>query len=134
MGDAVGPPHHEAVATKTYLDGRAKLGIKFGLEAMRALVEELGHPELRYSTLLIAGPNGKGSVAAYVDAVLRAGPCARGLYTSPHLVRVHERIAVDGREISGAALARSVGRVRQAAPPTRRPKVAHPASHLLRGG
>jgi dihydrofolate synthase/folylpolyglutamate synthase len=101
-------------ATKTYLDGRAKLGIKFGLEAMRTLVEELGHPERSYATLLVAGTNGKGSVAAYVDAVLRASALRAGLYTSPHLIRVHERIAVDGREISGAALGRSVGLVRQA--------------------
>jgi dihydrofolate synthase / folylpolyglutamate synthase len=102
-------------ATQAYLDGRAKLGIKFGLEAMRALVGELGHPERSYPTLLIAGTNGKGSVAAYVDAVLRAGGLRSGLYTSPHLVRVHERIAVDGREISPSALGRAVGRVRQAA-------------------
>jgi dihydrofolate synthase / folylpolyglutamate synthase len=102
-------------ATGAYLDGRAKLGIKFGLEAMRALVEELGHPERSYPTLLIAGTNGKGSVAAYVDAVLRASGRRAGLYTSPHLVRVHERIAVDGRPISGAALARAIGQVRDAA-------------------
>ena len=102
-------------ATKAYLDGRARLGIKFGLEAMRALVEEIGHRERGYATLLIAGTNGKGSVAAYVDAVLRAGALHTGLYTSPHLVRVNERITVDGREISGAALSRSVGRVRGAA-------------------
>jgi dihydrofolate synthase/folylpolyglutamate synthase len=102
-------------ATKAYLEGRAKLGVKFGLEAMRALVEELGHPERSYPTLLVAGTNGKGSVAAYVDGGLRAGGLRAGLYTSPHLVRVHERIVVDGRPISGTALARSVGRVREAA-------------------
>jgi dihydrofolate synthase/folylpolyglutamate synthase len=102
-------------ATEAYLDGRAQLGIKFGLEAMRALVEALGHPERSYPTLLIAGTNGKGSVAAYVDAVLRAGGLRSGLYTSPHLVRVHERMAVDGRPISGAALGRAVRLVREAA-------------------
>ncbi len=102
-------------ATQAYLDGRAKLGIKFGLESMRALVGALGHPERSYPTLLIAGTNGKGSVAACVDAVLRAGGLRSGLYTSPHLVRVHERIAVEGRPISGAALGRAVRRVREAA-------------------
>ncbi|HEY6555524.1 MAG TPA: bifunctional folylpolyglutamate synthase/dihydrofolate synthase, partial [Vicinamibacteria bacterium] len=96
-----------ASATQAYLDGRAKLGIKFGLESMRPLVGALGHPERSYPTLLIAGTNGKGSVAASVDAVLRAGGLRAGLYTSPHLVRVHERIAVDGRPISGAALGRA---------------------------
>ena len=98
-----------------YLDGRAKLGIKFGLEAMRALVEALGHPERSYPSLLIAGTNGKGSVAAYVDAVLGTSGLRTGLYTSPHLVRVHERIAVDGRAISGPALGRAVGEVANAA-------------------
>jgi dihydrofolate synthase/folylpolyglutamate synthase len=101
--------------TGAYLDGRARLGIKFGLESMRALVGELGHPERTFPTLLIAGTNGKGSVAAYVDAVLRACGLRVGLYTSPHLVRVHERIVVDARPITGAALARAVGRVRDAA-------------------
>jgi dihydrofolate synthase/folylpolyglutamate synthase len=101
-------------STRAYLDGRARLGIKFGLETMRALVEELGHPERLYPTLLIAGTNGKGSVAAYVDAVLRASRQRVGLYTSPHLVRVHERIAVDGREIPSASFDRAVSRVREA--------------------
>jgi len=82
---------------------------------MRALVEELGHPERSYPTLLISGTNGKGSVAASVDAVLNASGLRSGLYTSPHLVRVHERIRVCGVEITGAALARSVGQVRDAA-------------------
>ncbi len=83
--------------------------------AMRALVEELDHPEQSYATLLIAGTNGKGSVAACVDAVLRASSLRTGLYTSPHLIRVHERIRVDGQEISGPSLARAVSLVREAA-------------------
>ena len=104
-----------ASATQAYLDGRAKVGIKFGLESMRALMGALGHPERGGPALLIAGTNGKGSVAASVDAALRAGGLRAGLYTSPHLVRVHERIAVDGRPISGAALGRAVRLVREAA-------------------
>ena len=65
-------------ATKAYLDGRTTRGIKFGLETIRALVAALGHPEQSYPTLLVAGTNGKGSVAASLDAVLRAsGLCAR---------------------------------------------------------
>jgi dihydrofolate synthase/folylpolyglutamate synthase len=102
-------------ATDAYLDGRARLGIKFGLEAMQALMKELGHPERSYPTLLVAGTNGKGSVAASVDAVLCASGLRAGLYTSPHLVRVHERIRVLGAEITGAALARCVRQVRDAA-------------------
>ena len=55
-----------------YLAQRTLFGMKFGLETMRALVEEMGHPERAYPSLLIAGTNGKGSVAAYCDAALRA--------------------------------------------------------------
>lgn len=98
-----------------YLAARTRLGIKFGLETIRALVEALGHPERGYETVLVAGTNGKGSVAAYLDAALREAGLKVGLYTSPHLVRLNERIAVDGREISDARLDASVGRVREAA-------------------
>ncbi|MGE0453036.1 MAG: folylpolyglutamate synthase/dihydrofolate synthase family protein [Vicinamibacteria bacterium] len=98
-----------------YLTARARFGMKFGLDAMRALVAELGHPERSYPTLLIAGTNGKGSVAAYMAEALRASGLRVGLYTSPHLVRVNERIAVDGRPIGDAALASAIERVRAAA-------------------
>ncbi len=98
-----------------YLASRVRFGMKFGLGTSHALAESLGRPERAYATVLIAGTNGKGSVAAYVDAVLRASGLRVGRYTSPHLVRVHERIVVDGREIMGAALERAVSRVRSAA-------------------
>jgi dihydrofolate synthase/folylpolyglutamate synthase len=98
-----------------YLASRIRLGMKFGLETMRALVAQLGHPQRRYPVLLVAGTNGKGSVVAYADAVLRASGLRTGRYTSPHLVRVNERIAVDGREVGDRALGAAVGRVREAA-------------------
>lgn len=102
-------------AALRYLDARARFGMKFGLETMRALMEALGHPERAAPALLVAGTNGKGSVVAYVDRVLRASGRRVGRYTSPHLVRVHERIVVDGREITPAQLERVVGAVRRAA-------------------
>lgn len=102
-------------STTLYLASRVRLGVKFGLDTMQALVEALGHPEAAYPSLLIAGTNGKGSVAAYVDAALGAAGLRVGRYTSPHLVRVNERIAVDGRAISDARLSRTVTRVRRAA-------------------
>jgi dihydrofolate synthase/folylpolyglutamate synthase len=102
--------------------------VKFGLETIRALVERLGHPEAAYPSLLVAGTNGKGSVVAYADAALRASGLKVGRYTSPHLVRVNERIAVDGRDIADAALERAVARVRAAAGELMRAGVigAHP--------
>jgi dihydrofolate synthase/folylpolyglutamate synthase len=98
-----------------YLASGILHGIKFGLETSRALADELGHPETAFPTLLVAGTNGKGSVVAYVDAALRASGLRVGRYTSPHLVRVNERIVVAGREISEAGLGRAILRVKQAA-------------------
>jgi dihydrofolate synthase/folylpolyglutamate synthase len=98
-----------------YLEQRTRFGIKLGLDAMRRLLEELGHPEREYPVLLVAGTNGKGSVVAYADAALRAAGLRVGRYTSPHLVRLNERIAVQGRLIPVQALERAVGRVRRAA-------------------
>ena len=98
-----------------YLAARTRFGIKFGLETIGALVEALGHPEQCYPCLLVAGTNGKGSVVAYADAALRGAGLRVGRYTSPHLVRVSERIVVDGREIGPAALAAAVEQVRRAA-------------------
>jgi len=98
-----------------YLAQRTLFGMKFGLETMRALVAEMDHPERAYPSLLIAGTNGKGSVAAYCDAALRASGLRTGRYTSPHLVRVNERITVNGRVIGDHALGAAVAAVRHAA-------------------
>jgi dihydrofolate synthase/folylpolyglutamate synthase len=89
--------------------------MKLGLETMAELLASLGHPERAFPSLLVAGTNGKGSVVAYADAALRAAGQRTGRYTSPHLVRVNERIAVDGRLVTDGELARAIGRVREAA-------------------
>jgi len=98
-----------------YLTQRTRFGVKFGLDTISALVAEMGHPELAFPTLLVAGTNGKGSVVAYADSVLRASGLRTGRYTSPHLVRVGERIVVDGREIGDHDLEVAVRAVRRAA-------------------
>ncbi len=102
--------------------------MKFGLETMRALVAEMGHPERAYPSLLVAGTNGKGSVVAYCDAALRASGLRTGRYTSPHLVRVNERIAVDGHDVTDREFAAAVRAVRDAAERLVRRRVlrAHP--------
>ncbi|HSD27177.1 MAG TPA: folylpolyglutamate synthase/dihydrofolate synthase family protein [Vicinamibacteria bacterium] len=111
-----------------YLARRVRFGMKFGLETMRALVAEMGHPERAFPSLLVAGTNGKGSVVAYCDAVLRASGLRTGRYTSPHLVRVNERIAVNGRDITDRDFAVAVRAVRDAAERLVRRRVlrAHP--------
>lgn len=98
-----------------YLDQRARFGIKLGLRDVRRLLAALGHPERCCPVLLVGGTNGKGSVVAYADAALRAAGLRVGRYTSPHLVRVNERIAVGGRDISTRDLERAIDAVRRAA-------------------
>jgi dihydrofolate synthase / folylpolyglutamate synthase len=71
-------------------------GIKLGLENMRVLMAALVHPERACPTIHVAGTNGKGSVCAMVECALRASGHRTGLYTSPHLDRLEERVAVDG--------------------------------------
>jgi dihydrofolate synthase/folylpolyglutamate synthase len=73
---------------------------KFDLDHMRVLLDGLGHPERRFRSVLIAGTNGKGSTAATLASILRAAGHRTALYTSPHLVRINERIRINGAEIS----------------------------------
>jgi dihydrofolate synthase / folylpolyglutamate synthase len=73
---------------------------KFDLAHMRVLLEALNHPERKFPGVLIAGTNGKGSTAATLASILRASGLRTGLYTSPHLVRINERIRIRGTEIS----------------------------------
>jgi dihydrofolate synthase/folylpolyglutamate synthase len=82
-------------AVQDYLYGLKVCGVKFGIDRMRLVVGELGHPELSRPSVHVAGTNGKGSVAAMIESVLRTGGWRTGLYTSPHLVRLGERVQVD---------------------------------------
>jgi dihydrofolate synthase/folylpolyglutamate synthase len=77
-----------------------RFGIILGLETTKKILESLGNPQSRFTSLHIAGTNGKGSIAACLAAVLQAAGYHVGLYTSPHLVRFNERIKVNNREIS----------------------------------
>ena len=78
---------------------------KFDLENIAVLAERLGHPQRAYPAAHIAGTNGKGSTAAFLESILRQAGCRTGLYTSPHLERINERIRVNGEEISDSAFA-----------------------------
>ena len=79
-----------------------RFGIKLGLDNIRAILAALGHPEQAWPSIHIGGTNGKGSVAAMVERALRASGLRTGRYTSPHLDRIEERVAIDGRPIDGA--------------------------------
>jgi dihydrofolate synthase/folylpolyglutamate synthase len=88
---------------------------KFNLEHMRVLAGALGHPERRLQTVLIAGTNGKGSTAATLASIAEAAGFRTGLYTSPHLVRINERIQINRELISDAEFAMIYQRVESAA-------------------
>src|SRR5260370_1804849 len=84
---------------------------KFDLAHMRVLLGAMNHPEGSFPSVLIAGTNGKGSTAAALASILRASGLRTGLYTSPHLMRINERIRVNGEEISDDDFARLHGEV-----------------------
>ncbi len=87
-------------------------GIKFGLEAEEGLLGRLGNPERELKKIIhVAGTNGKGSVCALLESVLRAAGYKTGLYTSPHIARVNERIRVNGACIPDDELAALIGLV-----------------------
>ena len=73
---------------------------KFDLAHMRVLLRAMNHPEQAFPSVLIAGTNGKGSTAATLASILRTSGFKTGLYTSPHLMRINERIRINGVEIS----------------------------------
>jgi dihydrofolate synthase/folylpolyglutamate synthase len=88
------------------------LGIHLGLHRTLKVMNALGDPHLSYAVLHVGGTNGKGSVAAMSESILRQAGWKTGLYTSPHLIRIEERIRVRGREISQQRLAALISRIR----------------------
>ena len=92
--------------------GHETLAMKLGLENIERLLDELGKPHEKFPSVQIAGTNGKGSVAVMLDAICRAAGIRTGLYTSPHLVSITERIRIGGREITQEDFAQHASRVR----------------------
>jgi dihydrofolate synthase/folylpolyglutamate synthase len=97
-----GAPYQRFLARLQVVRGQ---GVLLGLERIRLALQRLGSPERRVPAVHIAGTNGKGSVAAMTDSILRRAGLRTGLFTSPHLVRFTERIRIDGVEIDGDHLA-----------------------------
>jgi dihydrofolate synthase/folylpolyglutamate synthase len=75
-------------------------GIKYDLQRVSAASARIGNPHNRYSSIHVAGTNGKGSTCAYIESILRAGGCRTGLFISPHLIAFEERFSIDGITIS----------------------------------
>jgi dihydrofolate synthase/folylpolyglutamate synthase len=85
----------DAVEALEFLRALKQRGVHPGLDRMRVFAAALGNPELKVPVIHIAGTNGKGSVAAMLESVLRGAGWRTGLYTSPHLIRFGERIQID---------------------------------------
>lgn len=97
-----------------WLYGTQVFGIKLGPENTLRLLEAAGNPHRRLRFLHVAGTNGKGSVCAMLEAMLRRGNARVGLYTSPHLIDFRERIRLDGTMIPEAAVAEGLDLLRVA--------------------
>jgi len=97
-----------------WLDALQASGIRPGLSRIRTFLRALGHPERAYPSIIVAGTNGKGSTSATLASILNTSGYRTGLYTSPHLVRLHERWTIGGAEIDDESLVRSIDKLRSA--------------------
>ena len=95
-----------------YLSGLEQFGIKFGLDNIRSIVDAMGGPHEAFESVHVAGTNGKGSVTAMVESMLRAAGVRTGRYTSPHLIELTERFAINGQKVSDVALRTALSDVR----------------------
>ncbi|HEX5706556.1 MAG TPA: Mur ligase family protein, partial [Pyrinomonadaceae bacterium] len=106
--------------------GHETLAMKLGLRSVARLLARTGDPHRSFDAVQIAGTNGKGSTAAMLDAVCCAARIRTGLYTSPHLVSITERIKIDGREVSRDEFALAARVVRDASEELARESGARP--------
>src|ERR1043166_7311974 len=102
--------------------GHETVAIKLGLRNTKLLLNSLNNPQHKFPAVQIAGTNGKGSTASFLDSICRQAGIRPGLYTSPHLESITERIKIAGIEISHEDFARHTTTVRDA------------ANHLLSNG
>src|SRR6267143_6148126 len=95
--------------------GHETLTLKLGLRTTETILTALGDPQKQFQSVQIAGTNGKGSTAVILDSICRAAGIRTGLFTSPHLVSITERIRIDGQEVSQPAFAELTTTVRERA-------------------
>src|SRR5438874_1959537 len=95
--------------------GHETLAIKLGLTNTEVLLNALGNPHKHFPSVQISGTNGKGSTAVMLDSICRAAGIRTGLFTSPHLISITERISISGEQISRDEFARLTSEVKTAA-------------------
>ena len=84
---------------REWFEEKKLVGVKLGLENCELILERLGNPHLDFPSIHVAGTNGKGSLCVQLSALARANNLSVGLFTSPHLITVEERIRVNGTPI-----------------------------------
>jgi dihydrofolate synthase / folylpolyglutamate synthase len=104
--------NHKETLKFLALRGNEVQTMHLGLHRTIAVMKALGNPQNSYASVHIAGTNGKGSVASMCESILRQAGLTTGLYTSPHLVRVEERMRIDGTRITPRAFASVASRIR----------------------
>src|SRR5205085_7937459 len=94
--------------------GHETLTIKLGLRNIETLLKALGNPHKQFPSVQIAGTNGKGSTAVMLESICRAAGIRTGLFTSPHLISITERIRLNGEEISKSEFANLTEQIKNA--------------------
>jgi len=106
-------PRHSYDSAEKFLLSREFFGMKLGLENITEFLESIGSPQNNYKTIHIAGTNGKGSTAVMLASILQKQGYKTGLFTSPHLISLRERVSINGRKIPKASVISYVDRYRK---------------------
>jgi len=106
------PDMGNGLTPREWLEERRKIGMRPGLEVTYAMLARLGMPQMSFPCIHVAGTNGKGTTSVYLANTLTFSGTKTGLFTSPHLCRVEERIRVDGRPVSSKQLDKALHAVR----------------------
>lgn len=107
------------------------LKVRLGLDRITLLLQLLGNPQDKFKTVHVAGTNGKGSICAFLDSILRESGLKCGLFTSPYIERFEERIRVDGENISADDLVDVTARVKECARKVEERTGEHPTEFEL---
>ena len=100
---------------------------KLGTDCLNQILDRLGHPERSYPVIHIAGTNGKGSTCAFLSSILQAAGYRVGMFTSPHLVCINERMQINGKNISDNEWTEAFAEVMQAVEEAKQDGIAHPS-------
>jgi folylpolyglutamate synthase/dihydropteroate synthase len=106
-------PRHTYKRAERFILSREFFGMKLGLENITEFLDTIGRPQSDYTAVHISGTNGKGSTAAMLAAVFQANGYRTGLFTSPHLVDVRERVRINGEKIPRRAVISFIDRYRR---------------------